>query len=297
MSRPCGFKDTTTGYPCTQVVENEHDHCEAGHPCTPLKIMSDQVFDTTSAHADSLDVDELLHSGRADEGLSNSPIRLMKEYPKINSVFKRDERGRFLEGDWSCPEFEYLSDAPWIFTEKIDGTNTRVRFTAVVDELRYERPEFGRTNNAQMPVHLMDRLRILFDTDKMCRDIVVKAFNVDKGALPQVVLYGEGYGAKIQKGGQYIPDYCDFILFDVQVGQWWLMPEAVTDVAQKLGLDRVPIVGEFSLNEAIEKMRADSLQSHWPSAHIEGLVGIPTVQLFDRRGERIIAKVKVRDFR
>jgi hypothetical protein len=35
MSRVCGFRDTTTGYPCTQIIENEHDHCEAGHPSQP----------------------------------------------------------------------------------------------------------------------------------------------------------------------------------------------------------------------------------------------------------------------
>ena len=34
----------------------------------------------------------------------------MKEYPKINSIFKRDEEtNKFLIGQWSQTEFEYLS--------------------------------------------------------------------------------------------------------------------------------------------------------------------------------------------
>lgn len=53
----------------------------------------------------------------------------MKEYHKINTIFKRDPETRnktLLEGQYSVPEFEYLANNKWIFTEKIDGTNIRV---------------------------------------------------------------------------------------------------------------------------------------------------------------------------
>lgn len=33
-----------------------------------------------------------------------------------------------------------------------------------------------------------------------------------------VTIFGEGYGVKIQKGGNYIPDDVNFILFDVRFG-------------------------------------------------------------------------------
>lgn len=223
----------------------------------------------------------------------------MDEYQKINSVFKRDQKtNHFIEGDWACPEFGYLSDLPWTWTEKVDGTNVRVQFTPEANQRYYERPEFGgRTDNAQMPVHLGERLRELFDTERMRDDTAPLAVGQEDGTLPSFTLYGEGYGAKIQKGGQYISDHCDFILFDVKIGNWWLLPDDVTEVAGKLGLDRVPIHGEYTLNEAIEDVRTDAISSHWTNAHIEGLVGTPTVQLFNRKGERIITKVKVRDFR
>ena len=36
----------------------------------------------------------------------------MKQYPKIQSVYKRytegPKKGEFIKGDWSLPEFEYL---------------------------------------------------------------------------------------------------------------------------------------------------------------------------------------------
>ena len=46
----------------------------------------------------------------------------MREYHKINSVFKRDERGNFIE-EYADDVFEYLKDNVWVFTEKVDGTN------------------------------------------------------------------------------------------------------------------------------------------------------------------------------
>lgn len=225
-----------------------------------------------------------------------SSFSAFPEYHKINSIFKRGERNRFIEGDWACPEFGYLADSLWHWTEKVDGTNVRVLFTPEANQRYYERPEFGgRTDNAQMPVHLAERLRELFDTEEMRDVIAVKAMDQD-GSLPTFTLYGEGYGAKIQKGGVYLPDRCDFILFDVKVGDWWLTPEAVTDVADKLGVERVPVVGEMTLNWAIDCIKNKRYKSHWPNATIEGLVGTPVVPLFTRRGHRIIAKVKTRDF-
>ena len=51
----------------------------------------------------------------------------MKEYHKIQSIYKRDEKTRkFIEGQWSLPEFEYLQNNRWLWTDKVDGTNIRV---------------------------------------------------------------------------------------------------------------------------------------------------------------------------
>ena len=53
----------------------------------------------------------------------------MREYHKIQSLFLRDpatQHRTFLHGQWSMPEFEYLADLEWTFTEKVDGTNIRV---------------------------------------------------------------------------------------------------------------------------------------------------------------------------
>jgi len=50
----------------------------------------------------------------------------MSEYPKIQSIFKRDELTHKFLSEFSLPEFEYLQLNIWEFTEKIDGTNIRI---------------------------------------------------------------------------------------------------------------------------------------------------------------------------
>ena len=51
----------------------------------------------------------------------------MEPYHKIQSIFKRDaENGYKFTSEYSCPEFEYLQNNEWEFTEKVDGTNIRI---------------------------------------------------------------------------------------------------------------------------------------------------------------------------
>ncbi len=218
----------------------------------------------------------------------------MSEYHKIQTVYMRDPATKhrtLLEGQFSLPEFEYLKDRPWNWTEKIDGTNVRVECGFGRETVTFK----GRTDDAQLPATLFEHLRKTFAPDRL-----VEVFPLGEGedGDPNVVLYGEGYGAKIQKGGgNYLPDRCGFILFDVRVGEWWLKRDAVEDVAAKLGIPVVPVVGKGSLLEAVEVVRG-GFMSPTAGARMpaEGLVMRPAVELFGRNGQRIIAKIKHRDF-
>lgn len=205
----------------------------------------------------------------------------MEKYHKINSLFKRDEKGKFIFDQFSTPEFEYLHENEWVGTEKIDGTNIRIHWNG-------EKVEFGgRTDNAQIPVFLVNRLQEL-----------VENFNWQE-VFPDaddVTLFGEGYGAKIQKsGGLYKPDGVDFILFDVKIGHWWMKREAVDEIAGKLGIGSVPIIFRGTLMEAIEFVKP-GFDSTIGSAKAEGLVLVPAIDLFTRRGDRVITKLKTKDF-
>jgi len=209
----------------------------------------------------------------------------MEEYHKIQSIFKRDEQThKFIEGKWSLPEFEYLKDNLWVMTEKIDGTNIRVAWEEKPSG-EYELRFGGRTDNAQIPTFLLSKLQDLFSDFDWA------------GQFPDgVTLYGEGYGAKIQKGGgNYIPDGVDFILFDVKIGSWWLRREDVEGIADKIGVKCVPIVCRGTIAEAIDIVK-DGLKSTFGEFTAEGLVLKPEIDLFTRSGYRIVTKLKGKDF-
>jgi hypothetical protein len=207
----------------------------------------------------------------------------MSEYHKIQTIYKRDlshPKKPLIIGEWSEPEFEYLANNRWEFTEKVDGTNIRV----IWDQ---EKVTFGgRTDNAHIPGKLAARLIELFPVEKL------------REVLPgPAVLYGEGYGAGIQKGGGNYRLTPDFALFDVRVDQWWLRRDDVVDIATKLACDYVPVIGYGTLHDAV-KMAQDGIVSAWGEYDFqaEGIVARPTVGLLARGGKRIIAKIKCRDF-
>ncbi len=212
----------------------------------------------------------------------------MKQYTKIQTVYKRDEKTKqIIVGDYSMPEFEYLKDNQWVFTEKVDGTNIRVMWNGKSVVFG------GKTDEAQLPVFLLYKLQELFEGTAK-RLIFNEVFGVEENT--QVCLYGEGYGNKIQSAGKdYIADGVDFVLFDVKIGDWWLERPNVEDIASKFGIKVVPIVGEGTLQEGIDKVKS-GFKSQWGDFTAEGLVLRPKTELFTRKQERIITKIKHRDF-
>ena len=225
----------------------------------------------------------------------------MNTYHKINGIFKRDmdknspNYGKFIIGQYSTPEFELLKDIKWVWTEKIDGTNIRVlwyRCPLLPEQLEFK----GKTDKAQMPEHLLGKLQEIFSTTKMCE---VFETGEDK---PDVCLYSEGYGYKIQKGGDYMKDShnVDCILFDIKISNTFLTRDAVEEIADKLQVNIVPIIGRGTINEAIEYVKTKPISNvsatRGKNKPMEGLVLRAEPELRDRRGHRIITKIKVRDF-
>jgi len=204
----------------------------------------------------------------------------MKEYHKIQTVFKRNPETKFktlLENNYSLPVFEFLANNDWVFTEKVDGTNIRVM-------LKEGMSFGGKTDSAQIPAKLIEKLYERFTEEKLRKQ------------FPDgVCLYGEGYGAKIQKGGGNYRSDQDFVLFDVMVGDWWLERSSVEDVAVSLGLDIVPVIGEGTVDDMVKRCKS-GIMSQWGDFKAEGIVARPRVEMKTRDGARIITKLKTRDF-
>lgn len=229
----------------------------------------------------------------------------METYHKIQTLFKRHQdgpkRGKMIRGQWTTPELEYLARNQWEFTEKVDGTNIRIESIPMGDAGSVGFA--GRSDNATIPQHLLDYLRTTFTP---------AAFGSAGLVSSPIILFGEGYGPKIQKGGGNYREDASFVLFDVKVGDWWLQRKDVDDIAEKLGIDSVPTIGYGTLQNAIEivedgfvfsenggivRYGRKGLQSKWGEFEAEGIVARPVVPMFDRKGQRIITKIKAVDFR
>ncbi len=226
----------------------------------------------------------------------------MSLYHKINTLFMRDpetKHKKLLLGQYAEPAFEYLASNKWTFTEKVDGTNIRVQVHAYSPEVVANEGQThgitfdGKTDEAQIPAKLVTRLQERF--------MVIEQRKKLGEMFPSgAVLYGEGYGAGIQKVGPKYKDHQDFVLFDVRVGNWWLERANVEDVATKLGLEVVPVLGEGTLLEMIDWVQ-EGFESRWATIggerfKAEGIVARPATELCDRAGKRIITKLKHKDF-
>lgn len=210
----------------------------------------------------------------------------MKTYEKIETLYKRDMEGtkKLVPGVYRNETIEFLKDNKWVWTEKIDGTNIRVYWDG------HSVTFGGRTERASIPAHLVNRLNELFGGEKNAQ-----VFEQMFGER-EVMIFGEGYGAKIQNGGNYIPDGVDFIMFDLFINDNYQSRENVEGCAKALGVKVVPIVGEGTLDEAVAFVKGHP-KSTIGTADMEGLVCRPAVELRDRCGNRVIVKIKGNDFK
>jgi RNA ligase len=202
------------------------------------------------------------------------------EYHKIQSVFKRDPETKnklFLMGQYSLPEFEYLKDNLWEGTEKVDGTNVRLGRDGTI---------LGKTDNASLHTGLLSHLRSVSNV-------------LTSSDLPDdLVLYGEGYGAKIQSGGQYLPDRQSFVLFDVMISGNFQPRKVVQEIGDRLGILVCPVIARATLLQWIDWVQYGSAKESYlhPGARNEGVVLRPVVELQTRDRKRVITKLKFKDF-
>lgn len=206
----------------------------------------------------------------------------MIKYPKINTLFKRETNNpcNIIIGDYSEEYFGNI--VYWNVEEKIDGTNIRFTFDDKTVEFG------GRTDNADIPAKLLNYLKETFTLDVLN--------SVFPDAHPNsITLFGEGYGPKIQSGGYY-DDEQRFVLFDVKIGHLWLAREAIRDIAYKLHIPCAPQMDKpIRVQEIIDYVKSKPNSLFAKDDHVtEGIIA--RTDLLNRRGERVMFKLKVRDF-
>lgn len=216
------------------------------------------------------------------------------KYPKIQTLYDRDTEGNYGVITYQFRRREFMLINEWLLTEKIDGRNHRVMlFPDGHVEHR------GRTDRAQFAPFMIDAAKRLVNNDVL-RSVIKQ--NTD-GEWPMTVLYGELYGPKIQSGGKY-RDNIGLSIFDIKLGDWWLSWSDVENIASKLALDVVPVLGRTT---RVPSDRDDltaffggpacSWAAQDEGIEPEGVVARTNPLLFDRRGERVMWKLKFKDFK
>jgi hypothetical protein len=208
-------------------------------------------------------------------------------YPKILTAFERGDRYKFVQNpdtqimggyQWCKPEFDEIKT--FEVTQKIDGTNTRVVY-------KNGKVYFlGKTEESTFLHEHILKLESIFPVEKL------KFVFGDK----DVTLYGEFFGGKIQAGSTVNQEE-DFILFDVKIGDLWLLFKDIKDIAEKLNINVVPFIGLLNIDEIIEiaKNGYPSLIPTIPTP--EGIIAKSASGLRFTDGERVMFKLKSKDFK
>lgn len=222
------------------------------------------------------------------------------EYPKIDTLYDRD--GKYIIiGKLRRQEFGNIKR--WSITEKIHGMNTR---TTLFDngQVVYG----GKTDDAIMPPELLEYLEKTFTPEKMKAVFWLSNEPIPKSAT----IYGEGYGPEIKPESRVYRKDVSFRLFDCLVqsetGNWWLERKDLEDIARKLGIKCVPILGVIDFlpvdSSQIEKIFLDNRNrlvaiEEDGMVHMvpEGIVAKTDELLFNRKGERVMWKLKIKDFK
>lgn len=208
----------------------------------------------------------------------------MKYYPKINTLWKRDQKtNKIIEGDFSREEFNAIKY--WRLTEKVDGTNIRVIWNEGESKVHFK----GRTDRAQIPKKLQEFLEKTFTIEKMEDYFMTKAH--------KVILFGEGYGNKIQSIGKRYRKDNSFILFDVWIDDWWLEFDNVKEIAKDLVIDCVPDFGIYDVQGILHYLKSEPCSKVNPDVLMEGFVATSYPLMLFRDGTPIKFKLKAKDYR
>lgn len=218
------------------------------------------------------------------------------EYVKINSLWKRQEyvkgltkgsHGPLIVGEYSLPEFGIVKY--WNVEEKVDGTNIRIIYED--GKLKFA----GRTKDAQLPPHLLEYLQNTLKEEDFLR--IFPRVNNEINPHPFVILFGEGYGPKIQAGGGNYRSDPGFILFDVFFNGWWFKRDAVLDIANEIKIPKCPEIGIMTEEEIIQFIKSKPLSrcSQVPQM-MEGIIARSDPLLLFRNGQPLMWKLKCKEF-
>jgi hypothetical protein len=245
-------------------------------------------------------------------------------------------QNKIMMGSFTEPHFDLLFNCDWDCFSKIDGTNSKIVYypstglcfcggktdnaeivgtgqkaylDAVIERIKPILGEMFPPEMAKFAPVMNENNKIQYrfpEGGEKIADITAEDIRdygtmwaVDLEEVP-IYIYGEFYGKKIQKGGNYDKEKNRFAVFDICQQGWYVPVSMLYDYCKKLDLEVVPYIGAMSLNDA-EAMVEEGFKTRVkdaanPDYLEEGIVARPVVPIKDSRGKRIIVKIKTCDY-
>ena len=207
-------------------------------------------------------------------------------YPKTYQLFERDNNTKkLIFGKYLYASYENIKK--WHVEEKIDGTNIRL---SLFPDGTYQMG--GRSDNSNIPSGIVNFIMQHFSWARILN------FFATKDNCAEVILFMEGFGAKIQNGGELYRDDASLCLFDVRINDFWLSRDAVKSIANQLELITPPSYGLMTIDEIVELV---SSEPHSTLAQkdrvIEGIIARTDPILLKNNGERLMFKLGCEDMK
>ena len=238
-------------------------------------------------------------------------------------------QNKIIKGSYSDDFMGYIKDLKFDCFSKIDGTNSKIVYfpstgecfcggktdtadivgtgqkpflDAIIERIKPTLAELFPPESAKFAPVMNDKNQPVYRD--LNGEVVTPdrawAYTVELEEAP-VYIYGEFFGKKVQKGGNYDKDNNRFSIFDICMQGWYVPIDMLNDYAQKLGLDVAPYIGQMTISEA-ESMVAKGFKTLVPNVSNpdyleEGIVARPVVPIKDPRGKRIIVKIKTCDYK
>lgn len=182
--------------------------------------------------------------------------------------------------DYRSPLLAYLAESPWVYSRKVDGENIRIQWDG--EQALWN----GKSNAFQCSVEFAEYMNNIF-----LEEIFEEKFGRDKVAT----LFGEKMGPKTQ-GNELGLDKDELILYDVNVNGIWLSGESVVEIATYFGIKTVfdfmpSFLGKTHTLQELIELCAKGEFKDW-----EGIVATPLVELRAQNGQRVVVKIKNRDY-
>ena len=207
-------------------------------------------------------------------------------FPKISAPFGRvTPKDRLVDPTIIAKpwvQMFYETEIKMYASEKIDGTSVGIVWNG-------ERISFvGHTEKSEFCPRYLEYLNNTFGTPEF-ESVIEEIF----GDRP-VTIYGEGI-SKDYNVHYGFPEG-NFIMYDIQNSNGtFYNREAVKEIAKKLDLI-YPWEELMTLKEAIDFIKTRPSSRLNPDNKMEGLVLRAPLELYTNNGDRVICKVKVRDF-